>query len=361
MKILFCLGSLNRGGAERVVSNLANYFIKYNEVSIVITSPDLPQYELDKNIIVYHLDKKRESNNIIYKNLKRIYKLNKIVRKDKPDIIISFLPEPSYRVLLLKKIRKIPVIVSVRNDPNVEYKSKINNLVMKILYPLADGFVFQTEDAKNYFNKKIQSKSVIIPNSIKETFIQREIYTGEKDKIIVNIGRLEKQKNQELLIEAFNDVKDEFLDYNLYIYGEGTLKENLKNKIKEMDLENRVFLKGEVENIEEKIEKSSVFVLSSKYEGMPNALMEAMALGVPCISTDCPCGGPKFLIQNGVNGILAKVDKKEEIVQGIRKILSDENFANDISKNAIKIREKLNPKVINFKWKNYIEKIIKEN
>ena len=261
----------------------------------------------------------------------------------------------------MKKIRKIPVIVSVRNDPNVEYKSKINNLVMKILYPLADGFVFQTEDAKNYFNKKIQSKSVIIPNSIKETFIQREIYTGEKDKIIVNIGRLEKQKNQELLIEAFNDVKDEFLDYNLYIYGEGTLKENLKNKIKEMDLENRVFLKGEVENIEEKIEKSSVFVLSSKYEGMPNALMEAMALGVPCISTDCPCGGPKFLIQNGVNGILAKVDKKEEIVQGIRKILSDENFANDISKNAIKIREKLNPKVINFKWKNYIEKIIKEN
>ena len=223
MKILFCLGSLNRGGAERVVSNLANYFIKYNEVSIVITSPDVPQYELDKNIIVYHLDKKRESNNIIYKNLKRIYKLNKIVRKDKPDIIISFLPEPSYRVLLLKKIRKIPVIVSVRNDPNVEYNSKINNLVMKILYPLADGFVFQTEDAKNYFNKKIQSKSVIIPNPIKETFIQQDIYTGEKDKIIVNIGRLEKQKNQELLIEAFNDVKDEFLDYNLYIYGEGTL------------------------------------------------------------------------------------------------------------------------------------------
>ena len=128
-----------------------------------------------------------------------------------------------------------------------------------------------------------------------------------------------------------------------------------------MNLENRVFLKGEVENIEEKIEKASIFVLSSKYEGMPNALMEAMALGVPCISTDCPCGGPKFLIQNGVNGILAKVDKKEDIVQGIRKILSDEKFANDISKNAIKIREKLNPSVINLKWKNYIEKIIKEN
>lgn len=361
MKILFCLGSLNRGGAERVVSNLANYFIKCNKVSIVITSPDLPQYELDKNITVYHLDKKRESNNIIYKNLKRIYKLNKIVKKDNPDIIISFLPEPSYRILLLKPIRKIPTIVSVRNDPNVEYKSKLNFWAMKILYPLADGFVFQTEDAKHYFNKKIQCKSVIIANPLKEAFVQRKIYAGEKDKIIVNIGRLEKQKNHELLIEAFNDIKEEFLDYNLFIYGEGTLKENLKNKIKKMDLENRVFLKGEVENIEEKIEKSSVFILSSKYEGMPNALMEAMALGVPCISTDCPCGGPKFLIQNGVNGILAKVDKKEDLVQGIRKILSDEKFANDISKNAIKIREKLNPSVINLKWKNYIEKIIKEN
>lgn len=360
MKILFCLGSLNKGGAERVVTNLANYFIKKNQVNIVITSSELPQYELNKKIGVYHLEENKKKYNIILRNLKRLYKLNNIIKKLKPDVIISFLPEPSYRTLVLRPIRKIPTIISVRNDPNVEYKSKLNFFAMKILYPFADGFVFQTEDAKCYFDKKIQDKSVIIPNSIKETFIQREIYKGKKEKTIINVGRLELQKNQELLIDAFNDIKEKFPDYNLCIYGEGTLEEKLKKKIKKMNLEGRVLLKGEVQKIEEKIEKASVFVLTSKYEGMPNALMEAMALGVPCVSTDCPCGGPRFLIKDGVNGILTKVNQKEDIVMGIEKILLDEDFANQISKNAIKIRDTLNPSVINLKWEKYIKKVTKE-
>ena len=133
MKILFTTGSMNKGGAERVVANLSNFLSKDNEVAIAISINGTSEYELDKKIKFYTLDKESVSENIILKNIKRIIELNKIIKEYKPDIIISFLPEPSYRVLFLRIFNKVPVIVSVRNDPKIEYKSKASKMIMKLL------------------------------------------------------------------------------------------------------------------------------------------------------------------------------------------------------------------------------------
>lgn len=287
MKILFCIGGLRKGGAERVISNLANSFSSTDEISIVITEKKI-EYKLENNIKVYSLDYNLSKNNIINKFLK-IYNLYKTIKEDKPDVIVSFLREPTFRVLLLRKFIKTPIIVSVRNDPKIEYKSFKSNFLMKVLYPLADGFVFQTEDAKQYFAKKIQEKSIIIPNPIKKEFLNKNIYTGDRDKIIVSVGRLEVQKNHNLLIDAFYDINDQIRDYKLIIYGEGSLRTMLQKKINSYGMKDRILLPGITNNIIDKIEKAKLFILSSNYEGMPNALMEAMALGIPSISTDCPC------------------------------------------------------------------------
>ena len=124
----------------------------------------------------------------------------------------------------LKEKRKIKVIVSVRNDPKIEYKSKLYNLLMRKLYPKADGFVFQTRDAKEFFSSEIQEKSTIILNSLNPNFIVDEPYLGEREKNIVSVGRLADQKNHKLLIRAFKNVSEKFPEYKLVIYGEGTLK-----------------------------------------------------------------------------------------------------------------------------------------
>lgn len=361
MKILFCIGSMEKGGAERVMANLANFFVEENECAIVTTIKNEPQYELNKDVKFYSLDEDTIiPKNKIYKNIKRIKNLEKIIKEYNPNLIISFLPEPSYRVLLLKKINKIPVIVSVRNDPKIEYKSLKNKIIMNMLYPLADGFVFQTQEAKEYFKNKIKKKSIIIANPLKEEFVNREIYLGEKEKVIVTVGRLEKQKNHKLLINAYKNIEKEVAGYKLVIYGEGSLRNELEEQIRTLNLTDKVELPGVIENVPEKIEKASLFVLSSDYEGMPNALMEAMALGLPCIATDCPCGGCRVLIKNDISGELVKINDIDSLGESIKSLINSDSKRINIGQNAIKIREKFSPKKINSEWDKYVKSILEK-
>ena len=357
MKVLFCLGSFTHGRAERVISNLSQSFSKEHDLSIILTKKSNLSYPLPPLNLNY-LDDDSKKNNIIIKNIKRLFKMNKLIKEIKPDIIISFLPEPSYRVLLLKIFNRIPVIVSVRNDPKVEYKSKINYLLMRFLYPKADGFVFQTKEAKKYFPKVIQEKSKIILNPLSQDFIKNEIITKRK-KRIVNVGRLVPQKNHYILIDAISKLPKKFDDYVLCIYGVGPLKDELLSYIKKLNLEKRVFLMGEIDNVQEEIKDASLFVLSSNYEGLPNSLIEAMALGLPVISTDCPCGGPSTLIKNNINGILVPVNDSITLTNEIKRVLNDSNLASKLGHEAKKIIDYTHPDKINEEWLNYIEKILK--
>lgn len=359
MKIMFNTGCMRKGGSERVISNLANYLVEDNSITIVTTVNEKPYYELNKNIKLYSLDS-NSSKNFIVKNIKRITRLNRIIKQDKPDIIVSFLPEPSYRILLLKLFkRKLKVVVSVRNDPKIEYKSKINNLIMRLLYPLANGFVFQTEDAKSYFSQRIQEKSIIIPNPINENFICSP-YTGKRDKTIVTVGRLEKQKNHKLLIDAFSDFSKEYNDYKLIIYGDGSLKEELKQQINHLRLQNKVILAGQIDDIKQEIYRAGMFVLTSDYEGMPNALMEAMSLGIPCISTDSSGGGARTLIKNKFNGLLVPINNKKHLVNAMKTIASSKKVAEKLARNARNSMNKYNQKEISSQWYKYIQFIQKK-
>lgn len=355
MKILFVLGSMTKGGAERVVANLSNTFCKSNNISIVVTPPDEPMYELDEKIKFITLDNKKNSKSFLIKNIKRTLKLKRILNDLQPDIILSFLPEPTYRLMLANFNRKYKTIISVRNDPNIEYNNIIKKILVYFLYNRADGFVFQTPDAKKWFNTSIQEKSTVIPNPINTDFII-EPYLGKREKTIVTVGRLVEQKNQLFLINTFSIIHQKHSDYILKIYGDGPMKNDLLSKISKLGLSEYVFLMGEVNDVKNEIYKAGMFVLTSDYEGMPNALMEAMAMGVPCISSNCPIGGPKFLIQNGINGYLYQIGNQTELIDRIDDIILKDTI--NISKNSCKISKKLNPTKINKQWMDYIIEVI---
>lgn len=352
MKILFCLGSMKKGGAERVAANLCNKLIDSNDVLMVLTSSVDSDYELNKKINIEMLDKKQKSNNILVRTINRIKELRKITKNYKPDIIISFLPEPTLRVLIANFFNSNKILISVRNDPKIEYNNLFKKLIAKTLFIRANGIIFQTEEAMNFFPKFISKRAEIIPNPINEQFIG-EPYLGERNNHIVNVGRLNEQKNQKNLLLAFSHLYKKY-DVQLYIYGDGEIKDELIQYSKDLKISDYVHFEGNVDNLKEKIYDSKMFVLSSDYEGMPNSLMEAMALGLPCISTDCPCGGPRFLIENNKNGLLVPVNDSQKLAEAIEYILNNENIGNNFGIQANKICERLNPQKIYNLWYDYI-------
>lgn len=356
MKIMFVLGSMGKGGAERVIANLSNNFIQKYQVTIVTTRSCESMYKLDDRINVLLLDQGKKKKSLIFRTLKRIFRLRKIIKTENPDIIVSLLPEPTFRAMIAKAFLHKKTIISVRNDPNREYNSLIKKILVKVLYTRADGFIFQTDDAKKWFSKKIQNKSTIIPNPINEDFICTP-YNGKREKTIVNVGRLSDQKNQQLLIEAFAEVHKKHSDYILKIYGDGVLKPELEDLISKLNISEGVKLMGETNNVKGEIQKAGIFVLSSNYEGMPNALIEAMALGIPCISTDCPCGGPKFLFDNEKRGLLFPVGDKESLIKSIELLINNSDKAKELSIEGRKIVDVLNPTTISNKWEEYILRI----
>ena len=173
------------------------------------------------------------------------------------------------------------------------------------------------------------------------------------------VARINSNKNQEMVMRAFKDAAgDAFPDYSLVFYGDGPDSIKLQRLASELGIRKRVEFKGNVSNVAEHIEKASIFILASNHEGMPNSLIEAMSLGLSCISTDCPCGGPRDLIEDGVNGLLVPVGDKDAMARAITKVLSDKELAERLGEQATKIQEICSPDVTNSKWKKYFDRIM---
>lgn len=353
-KILFYINAINGGGAERVMVNLAKYFSENEYETVLVTSfQDTWEYPLGAKVRRLTLENEELKQSRIKRNLSRIKKIRSICKQEKPDVLVSFMAEPNFRAVAATRGLPVKLLVSVRNDPDREYSGKLGHFVGKYLLPMADGCVFQTGDAQKWFPKRLQKKSEIIYNAVKEEFysVERKPIRGE----IVTCGRLTEQKNHKLLINAFAKVQKAYPFAVLKIYGEGALREELQDQINALNLNEKVFLMGATNNVAKALETADLFVLSSDYEGMPNALMEAMAAGVPCISTDCPCGGPRELFAEELSDKLVQCGNAEQLAEKICKALEAAENGMTEKKHA----EIFKPDRVNQTWKNYIDRLIR--
>ena len=357
MKITLFIGSLYGGGAERVTCNLASYLVMQgHDVEILTMSETENAYELDKRVVVETLLPLKERKNKAWNTFVRFSRFWGYLKHKDRDAYVVMLPRTTIMFLMFRWLTKAKVIAAERNDPSA-YSKKIGNALKKYAQR-ADGWIFQTSDEKDWYGDSIQKcKSMVIPNAINPAFI-RPRYMGEKRKIIAGVGRLDSQKNFKLLINAFAMISSEFPEFNLTIYGKGEMETELRNLADCLGLGERVKFPGNIQNIADEMEKNAMFVLSSDFEGMPNALMEAMALGLPCVSTDCIGGGPRFLIDNGVNGLLVPSNDADKMAAAMKSILNNPQKADGMGREAAKITERLEPNKIYGEWESFIKALV---
>ena len=391
-KLCLYISTLRLGGAERVLYNLAEYFHSRGVKVVMVTtfkkttekefplSPGIkrilsepteeeflggkfalenvntPDYAPGGDTSVSHAPSGGPLRRL--KNFRcRMAKLRAIWTEEKPDLILSFVGKNNLMAILSASGTGIPVVVSVRGNPPNEYSSRFMKWAAGRWFPKAAGIVMQTPMQRDWFPERVRKKTVLLPNPLNPAFL-REPLPYPRAHEIVTTSVMGANKNLAMLIRGFALCAGEHSDWKVIIYALGPEREMLTRLRDSLSLEDRVLMPGEKENIPELIASAAVFTMTSFTEGVPNALMEAMALGLACVSTDCPCGGPAELIQDEVNGMLVPVDDEQALAERLGRLMGDEKLRERLGKNALKIRERFSPEKVLAQWEEYLTGLI---
>lgn len=347
-KIVFVTGAMGRGGAERVISLLANFYVHLGtDVSILMLLHNRVEYELDERVKVINLSK--ENVNAVLDMPRLIGTVRSYVKREKPDAVVAFMAQICLVTGFACRELKTRLIQSERIDPAAVGRGKIYEAILNYVYANGDVTVLQTKRARDYFPEKVRKNSVIIPNPIAVKCTAAEC----RRKRIVTAGRLTRQKNQAMLIEAFAALREKNPEYILDIYGEGPLQVELQAKIDALGLNGVAVLKGNVPNIHEEMADAEIFVLPSDFEGLSNALLEAMMMGLPCIATNC--AGCDEVIEDGVNGLLIPVGDTQALEQSLLQLVNDEKYARRIGRKASETTAKYEVNNVIDMWRDTIE------
>lgn len=359
-KIAFVIGALTPGGAERVISTLSNDLIEKFEVSIITFVKSDPFYRLDPRIrTIYcfdHIDKPSS----IFHSLKLNYRIGKkitaIVKKEQIDLLIGFITSANIIATIAAKFNGIPCLISERNDPLKKGIPHLWILLRKRIYPMANNLIVQTEKVKAIYTKMLNSERItVLPNPISSDLSKLRKTNGSREKVILSVGRLNDDKRQDKIIRAVHKLN--IKDWRVILIGNGPNKKKLTALIENYNLTEQIKILSDIKDVDRYYNEASIFVFTSKAEGFPNVLLEAMHFGVPCISTDCNFG-PSDLIEDGVNGFLIPVDDQDKLTLKLEQLMNNENLQTQFSESAIQTTKKYMSKEVTNQWEILINRYL---
>lgn len=347
-KIAIIAQGASEGGAERVATLLANYFSeKQYEVYFYAVYSDKREYYLDERIRYQYCSTKAKTGAL--RMLERSKKVRALIRKHQIDTMISFVYVEGIFLIGSKQTKKI---YSLRCDP---VNSRDTNLQKKLrdkIYRDADCIVFQTPDERDYFPPAIRNHGVIIPNPVKSGLPYWKIKEHQKE--ILAAGRLTAQKNFAMLIDGFACFAKTHPDYRLTICGDGELKESLISQARHLGVDDRISFPGFITDIHKRMTEAEIYVSTSDYEGISNSMLEALAIGIPTICTDCPAGGAAMFIRSNENGILIPTKDVAALDKALSALADNPELCQNLSEEAVKIRQILDVEKICRRWEELI-------
>ena len=352
MHIAFLIRALQSGGAERATVSLAGAMASRGyTVSIVTLLGADSFYTIPGGVRVVYLHHDARDSTV-----RRMLHLRKAVRRIRPDVLIGMSPFMNAYAVFCTCGTRIAAVGTERANPFVLYADRKTTLLRRTAALLCRGFVCQTERARSFFPAAVQRKAAVIPNAVFNPLIAETAVPPERDKTVTALGRLDHNKGFDLLLRAFAAVNKDEPQYTLTIYGEGECRAELEALASHLGIADAVSMPGAVPDAILPISRSSVFVLSSRSEGMPNALIEALAAGVPCVAADCDMG-PAELIRDGENGLLVPTEDAGAIAEAVLRILRDPALSAKLSENALQLRDTLHIDRITEKWIAYLRSL----
>ena len=368
MKVAFFYGNLKRGGAQRVICCLANDFLRRgDQVSILTLDDGETEYELSPEVKVTGLGVSGDSANkweSIRRFLNTERQISRWLAEEKPDAVLAFSTKLTMQLWLtgLFGAQKCRMICSERANPSFAEEKKLEAWLEQKALAHVDGFIFQTERVKALFPERLQKIGAVIHNGLFSEDIPEEVtaFADRDHKAICAVGRLDNdQKAYDVMFKAFALFHESHPEHVLNIFGRGVDEPALRQLIAQLGLEDRIILHGNRPHVIHEIRDMGMFVMTSRYEGMPNALIEAMACGLPCVCTDCDFG-PAELIRDGVSGLLVPVDDVAAIAAAMERIADDPARAEKLSRGALEIRQTHGREEICGQYRDYILSVIEK-
>lgn len=360
MRLLFFIPSLECGGAERVCATLCNYWADRGWTLTLATFDDgstPPFFPISSRIRHVHLGIQRRSEDVMHSmlnNVRRVKLLRAFVREERPERILSFMDSTNVLTLIAALGTDIPVVVSERTDPARNRIPAPWRVLRRLTYPKARKIVLQTEAAAASFPPSWSRMLAVVPNPVPKLGPSppSDARSGGR-RLIMSIGRLGKEKGFDLLIRAFASIAAQSPEWDLIIVGDGPERDALSEKIARFDLSHRVFLPGRDPDAMGALRRADLFVLSSRFEGFPNALCEAMACGLPVISFDCP-SGPADIIENGVDGLLVPPEDVKALADAMAALAGDPERRRALGAAATAVADRFSVERIATEWERVL-------